>query len=62
MPENLFFRSPQNRISGAAIHQRETRTIGVISGSKFTVNNKYLQYVHGFVGVYLTKQLETASS
>ena len=45
-------------ISGAAIHQRlrKLESSGVISGSKFTVNNKVLGYsTMAFVGVYLDK-------
>lgn len=45
-------------ISGAAIHQRlrKLEQSGVISGSKFTVNNKILGYsTMAFVGVYLDK-------
>lgn len=45
-------------ISGAAIHQRlrKLESSGVISGSKFTVNNKILGYsTMAFVGVYLDK-------
>ena len=43
-------------ISGAAIHQRlrKLEQSGVISGSKFTVNNKVLGYrTLAFVGVYI---------
>lgn len=52
-------------ISGAAIHQRlrKLEQSGVISGSKFTVNNKVLGYsTMAFVGIYLekaAKNLET---
>ena len=45
-------------ISGAAIHQRlrKLEQSGVISGSKFAVNNKVLGYsTMAFVGVYLDK-------
>ena len=45
-------------ISGAAIHQRlrKLEHSGVISGSKFIVNNKVLGYsTMAFVGVYLDK-------
>jgi Lrp/AsnC family transcriptional regulator, regulator for asnA, asnC and gidA len=45
-------------ISGAAIHQRlrKLEQAGVISGSKFTVNNKVLGYsTMAFVGIYLDK-------
>jgi Lrp/AsnC family transcriptional regulator for asnA, asnC and gidA len=45
-------------ISGAAIHQRlrKLEQSGVISGSKFTVNNKVLGYnTMAFVGIYLDK-------
>lgn len=45
-------------ISGAAIHQRlrKLENSGVISGSKFTVNNKVLGYsTIAFVGIYLDK-------
>ena len=45
-------------ISGAAIHQRlrKLEQSGVISGSKFTVNNKILGYsTMAFVGIYLEK-------
>ena len=45
-------------ISGAAIHQRlrKLEQSGVISGSKFIVNNKVLGYsTMAFVGVYLEK-------
>lgn len=45
-------------ISGAAVHQRlrKLEHSGVISGSKFTVNNKVLGYnTLAFVGVYLEK-------
>jgi Lrp/AsnC family transcriptional regulator, regulator for asnA, asnC and gidA len=45
-------------ISGAAIHQRlrKLEQSGVISGSKFTINNKVLGYsTMAFVGVYLDK-------
>lgn len=45
-------------ISGAAIHQRlrKLEQSGVISGSKFIVNNKILGYnTMAFVGVYLDK-------
>lgn len=45
-------------ISGAAIHQRlrKLEQSGVISGSKFTINNKILGYsTMAFVGVYLDK-------
>lgn len=45
-------------ISGAAIHQRlkKLEQAGVISGSKFIVNNKVLGYnTMAFVGVYLDK-------
>jgi Lrp/AsnC family transcriptional regulator for asnA, asnC and gidA len=45
-------------ISGAAIHQRlrKLEQSGVISGSKFIVNNKVLGYsTMAFVGVYLDK-------
>jgi Lrp/AsnC family transcriptional regulator, regulator for asnA, asnC and gidA len=45
-------------ISGAAIHQRlrKLEQSGVISGSKFTINNKVLGFsTMAFVGVYLDK-------
>ncbi len=45
-------------VSGAAIHQRlkKLEQAGVISGSKFIVNNKVLGYTTmAFVGVYLEK-------
>lgn len=45
-------------ISGAAIHQRlrKLESSGVISGSKFTINNKILGYsTMAFVGIYLEK-------
>lgn len=45
-------------ISGAAIHQRlrKLEQAGVISGSKFTVNNKVLGYsTMAFIGIYLDK-------
>lgn len=45
-------------ISGAAIHQRlkKLEDAGVISGSKFTINNKVLGYkTMAFIGVYLEK-------
>lgn len=45
-------------ISGAAIHQRlrKLEDAGVISGSRFTVNNKVLGYkTMAFIGVYLEK-------
>ena len=45
-------------ISGAAIHQRlrKLEQAGVISGSKFIVNNKVLGYsTMAFVGIYLDK-------
>jgi len=45
-------------ISGAAIHQRlrKLEQAGVISGSKFIVNNKILGYsTMAFVGIYLDK-------
>lgn len=45
-------------ISGAAIHQRlkKLEDAGVITGSKFIVNNKVLGYkTMAFVGVYLDK-------
>jgi Lrp/AsnC family transcriptional regulator for asnA, asnC and gidA len=45
-------------ISGAAIHQRlkKLEDAGVISGSKFMVNNKVLGYkTMAFIGVYLEK-------
>lgn len=45
-------------ISGAAIHQRlrKLEQSGVISGSKFIVNNKVLGYsTMAFVGIYLDK-------
>jgi Lrp/AsnC family transcriptional regulator for asnA, asnC and gidA len=45
-------------ISGAAIHQRlkKLEQSGIISGSKFTVNNKVLGYsTMAFVGIYLDK-------
>ena len=45
-------------ISGAAIHQRlkKLEEAGVISGSKFIVNNKVLGYkTMAFIGVYLEK-------
>ena len=45
-------------ISGAAIHQRlrKLEQAGVISGSKFIVNNKVLGYsTMAFVGIYLEK-------
>ncbi|WP_395045623.1 Lrp/AsnC family transcriptional regulator, partial [Flavobacterium sp.] len=45
-------------ISGAAIHQRlkKLEDAGVISGSKFIVNNKVLGYrTMAFIGIYLEK-------
>ncbi len=45
-------------ISGAAIHQRlrKLEEAGVISGSKFTINNKVLGYkTMAFIGIYLDK-------
>jgi Lrp/AsnC family transcriptional regulator for asnA, asnC and gidA len=45
-------------ISGAAIHQRlrKLEEAGVISGSKFVLNNKVLGYkTMAFVGIYLDK-------
>jgi Lrp/AsnC family transcriptional regulator for asnA, asnC and gidA len=45
-------------ISGAAIHQRlrKLEDAGVISGSRFTVNNKVLGYkTMAFIGIYLEK-------
>ena len=45
-------------ISGAAIHQRlkKLEEAGVISGSKFIINNKVLGYkTMAFVGIYLEK-------
>ncbi len=45
-------------ISGAAIHQRlrKLEQAGVISGSKFMVNNKVLGYsTMAFIGIYLDK-------
>lgn len=45
-------------ISGAAIHQRlrKMEQSGVISGSKFVINNKILGYnTMAFVGIYLDK-------
>ena len=45
-------------ISGAAIHQRlkKLEDAGVISGSKFIINNKVLGYkTMAFIGVYLEK-------
>ena len=45
-------------ISGAAIHQRlrKLEQSGVISGSKFVVNNRVLGYsTMAFVGIYLEK-------
>ncbi|WP_294823839.1 Lrp/AsnC ligand binding domain-containing protein [uncultured Flavobacterium sp.] len=45
-------------ISGAAIHQRlrKLEQAGVISGSRFIVNNKVLGYsTMAFVGIYLEK-------
>jgi Lrp/AsnC family transcriptional regulator for asnA, asnC and gidA len=51
-------------ISGAAIHQRlrKLEQSGVISGSKFIVNNKILGYnTMAFVGVYLDKASRTRS-
>jgi Lrp/AsnC family transcriptional regulator for asnA, asnC and gidA len=46
-------------ISGAAIHQRlrKLEQSGVISGSKFTVNNKILGYNTWLLWVYLDKAL-----
>ncbi|QZK91513.1 Lrp/AsnC family transcriptional regulator for asnA, asnC and gidA [Flavobacterium tiangeerense] len=52
-------------ISGAAIHQRlrKLEQSGVISGSKFTVNNKVLGYnTMAFVGVYLDKAARNAEA
>lgn len=52
-------------ISGAAIHQRlrKLEQSGVISGSKFTVNNKVLGYTSmAFVGVYLDKAARNAEA
>lgn len=45
-------------ISGAAIHQRlkKLEQAGVISGSKYVVNNKVLGYkTMAFIGIYLDK-------
>jgi Lrp/AsnC family transcriptional regulator for asnA, asnC and gidA len=45
-------------VSGAAIHQRlkKLEDAGVISGSKFIINNKVLGYkTMAFIGVYLEK-------
>ncbi len=45
-------------ISGAAIHQRlrKLEESGVISGSKFVINNKVMGYsTMAFVGIYLDK-------
>jgi Lrp/AsnC family transcriptional regulator, regulator for asnA, asnC and gidA len=45
-------------ISGAAIHQRlrKLEDAGVISGSKFMINNKVLGYkTMAFIGIYLDK-------
>lgn len=45
-------------ISGAAIHQRlrKLEDAGVISGSKFIINNKVLGYkTMAFIGIYLDK-------
>ncbi len=45
-------------ISGAAIHQRlrKLEDSGVISGSKFIINNKVLGYkTMAFIGIYLDK-------
>ena len=53
----MIFRS-KIRISGAAIHQRlkTLEDAGVISGSKFIVNNKVLGYrTMAFIGIYLEK-------
>lgn len=47
-------------ISGAAIHQRlrKLEHAGVISGSKFIINNKVLGYsTMAFVGIYLDKAM-----
>lgn len=52
-------------ISGAAIHQRlrKLEQAGVISGSKFTVNNKVLGYTSmAFVGIYLDKAARNAEA
>lgn len=52
-------------ISGAAIHQRlrKLEQAGVISGSKFTVNNKILGYTSmAFVGIYLDKAARNAEA
>ena len=50
-------------ISGAAIHQRlkKLEEAGVISGSKFTVNNKVLGFkTMAFIGIYLEKAANNA--
>lgn len=52
-------------ISGAAIHQRmrKLEQAGVISGSKFVVNNKVLGYTSmAFVGIYLDKAARNAEA
>ncbi|MBF00197.1 Lrp/AsnC ligand binding domain-containing protein [Flavobacterium coralii] len=52
-------------ISGAAIHQRlrKLEQAGVISGSKFIVNNKVLGYsTMAFVGIYLDKASSNAET
>lgn len=52
-------------ISGAAIHQRlkKLEDAGVISGSKFIVNNKVLGYkTMAFIGIYLEKAASNAEA
>jgi len=52
-------------ISGAAIHQRlkKLEDAGVISGSKFIVNNKVLGYkTRAFIGVYLEEAASNAEA
>lgn len=52
-------------ISGAAIHQRlkKLEDAGVISGSKFIVNNKVLGYkTMAFIGIFLDKASSNAEA
>ncbi len=52
-------------ISGAAIHQRlkKLEEAGVISGSKFVINNKVLGYrTMAFIGIYLEKASSNAET
>jgi len=52
-------------ISGAAIHQRlrKLEQAGVISGSKFIINNKVMGYsTMAFIGIYLDKASSNAET